>query len=261
MRKKGFTLIELLVVIAIIAVLAGMLLPALGKVKATGQSISCMNNQRQLGQMLITYADDNNDSVLPAAVRADNKSAHFIPWINYAYLNGYFGPALLDKKTSRYAPTTSTSYVDAALCPANSIPITVATTQDVTVYRAGLVDYSYNGFLGQYWNGSNWLMKRDNVPILEKQTRLTKPARTMHLTDRWHSLQLANNFSGGYGVLCYVSNMANWDVGIRAAHPGGANQLFMDGHTEILNGVYVVGTSVALWNETADQPVTFKDGY
>ena len=30
---------------------------------------------------------------------------------------------------------------------------------------------------------------------------------------------------------------------------------------DILNGVYVVGTSVALWNETADQPVTFKDGY
>src|SRR6185503_7316267 len=82
---RGFTLIELLVVIAIIAILAGLLLPALSRAKEKSKQAYCMNNLRQMGIATFLYADDNQDKLPPPLYDAELVSGPYNSYLLFGW--------------------------------------------------------------------------------------------------------------------------------------------------------------------------------
>lgn len=126
MRTRAFTLIELLVVIAIIAILAGLLLPAMGQAKNQGKRAGCLNNLKQIGLATQLYADEQ-ETYPPAWINSQTR------WMDL--LKPY-----LDKKSGVY------------LCPADLQQVAVAWDPEIFL-SYGINTFRFGDQAHCFWYG------------------------------------------------------------------------------------------------------------
>ena len=118
---RGFTLIELLVVIAIIAILAAMLLPALGKAKLKTQGVYCMNNGKQLMVAIQMYGSDNKDLLPPNPDDGNTVPGHnWCPGQAGIGGNEEYNTDILKDQTRNLLATYLSKNVAVYKCPADS---------------------------------------------------------------------------------------------------------------------------------------------
>lgn len=217
LRRKAFTLVELLVVIAIIAILAGMLLPALGKAKDRGKKTGCFNNLKQMGYAMLMFAEDNDERV----PRGND------PFWWQAYTPWLGGTRQIRDEYGRIKVYTCPSFPD---------------RRQKLCYVVNAWQFSStNDMVGSEING------------LQKITRFQVPAATVYLADNesgpWRPIFMTTTvLNGGYELndvwspahLPYVSNAPRAPLSSerRVAakrHGEGPNLLWFDGHVEWKN--------------------------
>ena len=221
-RKKGrFTLIELLIVIAIIAILAGMLLPALNKARESGRSASCMNNLKSITGTALLYAGDNHDFMPPASGNAGDGSTWVCPrepWISSDFVHCFWVYT-----TSRYAGEQWTGGQAPAKiyqCPSEPDEIYRHTNHpDIPVSN-----YGYYQRLGA---PTSW--SADNV--MRKLTRNRAPSRTGIITD----LKAKSCDRTTFMRLGTTDDFMSASFGYAPRHSSGSNVGFADGHVAHLN--------------------------
>jgi prepilin-type N-terminal cleavage/methylation domain-containing protein len=266
LRRIGFTLIELLVVIAIIAILAGILIPALAKAKTKAHGIMCMNNGNQLGKGWHMYAMDNNERVvnnftIPGTHLAITGTKPLNNWVNN--LMGWGASASDDDRSitnldfckngllGRYVGHN----VDVYKCPADKY---LSRGQKTAGWTKRLRSMSMNSNFGitdpfltnpqdkDAAKGISWAYGSSWKQWL-KTTDLGKPSDSWVFVDE-HPDSINDAFFIAGGV---TSSGGSWGDFPAAYHNGACGFAFADNHSEVHKWqanaglqIYYLGTTI-----------------
>jgi len=240
MCRSGFTLIELLVVIAIIAILAGMLLPALSRAKVLAHRTACMNKQKQWGLALSMYTQDNEDRIPRESFGASSTLNNWAQVRDPAAADIWYNAlprSITLKGAADYGTNMGGFYSKDSLfhCPATRFPKGYLTGNNA-LFSTAMNSKLFSGDnsslrISSLVNPAATVVFLEN--ILKDESRVDPAQPT---TDLGQPSSFASRFS--------------------ARHNQSGNLVFADGHAENFKGVQVVETKAGPDRGKAIRPQT-----